>query len=102
MFLLTVTSKASFERAEANALRQHLAEPRRLIQFVGGPHQAGKTTLVQQVVAIEVKSGAARGSLSGLAAFSDEYQPTRTLLVGGDGIPLEEFLAAPAGHWLQS
>lgn len=31
-------------------LTDRLAEPRRLIQFVGGPRQAGKTTLVQQVL----------------------------------------------------
>jgi len=40
----------SFQRPHARVLRDRLAEPRRLIQFVGGPRQAGKTTLVQQVM----------------------------------------------------
>jgi predicted AAA+ superfamily ATPase len=51
--------------------------------------RSGKT-----LVAIEVKS-ARRGSLSGMAAFADAFRPTRTLLVGGDGITLDEFLAMP-------
>ncbi len=52
------------------------------------------------VVGLEVKSG--RGSLahSGLAAFRDAFRPKRTLLVGGDGIPLEEFLSRPVTDWL--
>lgn len=38
------------QRPLANVLRARLAKPRRLIQFVGGPRQVGKTTLVQQVL----------------------------------------------------
>jgi hypothetical protein len=52
------------------------------------------------VVAIEVKSGRAPQSLPGLAAFADAFSPTRTLLVGGDGIPLEEFLSSPVDRWI--
>jgi hypothetical protein len=26
----------------------------------------------------------------------------RTLIVGGDGIPVEEFLGQPVEHWLQA
>jgi len=52
------------------------------------------------VVAIEVKSGAAPDSLPGLAAFTETFRPTRTLLVGGDGTPLDEFLARPVDDWL--
>lgn len=40
----------AFRRPHARELRHRLAEPRRLMQFVGGPRQAGKTTLVQQVL----------------------------------------------------
>ena len=40
----------AFERPSATRLRARLTEPRRLIQFVVGPRQVGKTTLVQQVV----------------------------------------------------
>lgn len=52
------------------------------------------------VVAIEVKSGRAKELLPGLGAFGDAFKPARTLLVGGDGIPLEEFLTRPVEHWL--
>ncbi len=52
------------------------------------------------VVAIEVKSGRRRGSLRGMDAFAKEYRVKRKLLVGGDGIPLEDFLLTPPAHWL--
>jgi uncharacterized protein len=52
------------------------------------------------VTAIEVKSGRRRDSLPGLAAFGAAFAPGRSLLVGGDGIPLEDFLLAPAEHWV--
>jgi len=53
-----------------------------------------------QRTAIEVKSGRRRGSLPGLGAYERVAGRVRKLLVGGDGIPLEEFLAAPAGSWV--
>jgi uncharacterized protein len=52
------------------------------------------------VVAIEVKSGGRRESLPGMAAFAGQFKPRRQLLVGGQGIPLEQFLSKPAAHWL--
>ena len=54
------------------------------------------------VVGLEVKSGRAPLAHSGLAAFRAAFKPKRTLLVGGDGIPLEEFLSRPVTDWLQS
>ena len=57
------------------------------------------------LVAIEVKSHARRGGMAvtpaGMRAFEQQYRPRRSLLVGGGGIPLEEFLTQPAGHWLE-
>jgi predicted AAA+ superfamily ATPase len=53
------------------------------------------------VLAIEVKSGRAPDAFSGLAAFSKAFKPKRTLLVGADGIALDEFLTKPVEHWLQ-
>lgn len=53
------------------------------------------------VVGLEVKSGRAPDTLPGLAAFSAAFKPRRTLLVGGDGIPVEEFLLRPVGDWLK-
>ena len=52
------------------------------------------------VVGIEVKSSRAPLAHSGLAAFSEAFKPRRTLLVGGDGIPVEEFLSRPVTDWL--
>ena len=57
--------------------------------------QKGKT-----VVGIEVKSGGRRESLPGMEAFARQFKPKRQLLVGGQGIPLEEFLSQPAAYWL--
>jgi predicted AAA+ superfamily ATPase len=53
------------------------------------------------LTAIEVKSGRARDVQPGLAAFGEAYRPKRKLLVGGDGIPLEEFLSRPVQHWVR-
>lgn len=35
-------------------------------------------------------------------AFAAAYKPKRTLLVGGDGIPVKEFLSRPVEEWLQA
>ena len=53
------------------------------------------------LVAIEVKSGPQRTSPRGLAMFAKRFHAQRTLIVGGGGIPLNEFLAAPAARWLE-
>jgi predicted AAA+ superfamily ATPase len=57
--------------------------------------QAGRT-----LTSIEVKSGRAPQSHVGTAAFREAFQPTRTLLVGGDGVSVQEFLSRPVSHWL--
>jgi predicted AAA+ superfamily ATPase len=54
------------------------------------------------VIAIEVKSGRAPDAFPGLGAFAEAFKPKRTLLVGGDGISLEEFLTRPVQHWLKA
>ena len=53
------------------------------------------------LVPIEVTSGRRKASLPGMAAFSAAFRPTRRLLVGGQGVPVEEFLSRPAGSWLR-
>ena len=55
----------------------------------------------ERVVAIEVKSGPTKAALPGVAAFSREYKVERSLLVGPDGIPLEEFLLSEPDDWLK-
>ncbi len=52
-----------------------------------------------RIVAIEVKSGLHRGVLRGMDEFKRRFRPHDSLLVGEGGIPLNEFLTAPAGHW---
>lgn len=54
----------------------------------------------RRLTAIEVKSGRAPQARAGIAAFAQAFKPQRSLLVGGDGIALEEFLAQPVAHWL--
>lgn len=54
------------------------------------------------VVGIEVKSSRAPVALPGLAAFSEAFNPKRTLLVGGDGIPVDEFLSRPVTDWIKA
>lgn len=53
-----------------------------------------------KVTAIEVKGGAKSVNLPGIDAFSKEFNVTRKLLVGAQGIPLKEFLMTPASDWL--
>lgn len=52
------------------------------------------------VTAIEVKSGRAPDAFPGLAAFSAAVRKARKLVVGADGVPVEEFLRKPVQHWV--
>jgi predicted AAA+ superfamily ATPase len=114
--LMTVTSGITFEEARADrefwgrlvesAVGAHLTnaamrgectvhywrERNHEVDFVV---QAGLT-----LTAIEVKSGRAPEAHAGTAAFVQAFKPTRTLMVGGDGITLEEFLMKPVSHWI--
>jgi predicted AAA+ superfamily ATPase len=56
----------------------------------------------RRLVAIEVKTGRAPQAHPGIAAFSAAFKPQRTLLVGGDGVAVDEFLAQPVMHWLRA
>jgi hypothetical protein len=53
-----------------------------------------------RLTAIEVKSGRAPQAHVGTAAFAAAFKVRRTLLVGGDGISVEEFLSRPVREWL--
>lgn len=55
----------------------------------------------RRLAAIEVKSARAPQAHRGTAAFAAAFNPQRSLLVGGDGIDLGEFLARPAMHWIR-
>ena len=54
----------------------------------------------KQLVAIEVKSGRVSSALPGMMAFDETFGATRKLLVGSDGIPVEDFLSRPVEHWV--
>jgi hypothetical protein len=47
----------------------------------------------KQLWGIEVKSGKPK-SIKGLSAFSKEYPDAKTMIIGTDGIPLEDFSGA--------
>jgi uncharacterized protein len=56
----------------------------------------------RRIIAIEVKSGRAPQAHAGTAAFSSAFKVHRTLLVGGDGVPVGEFLSRPVAHWVNA
>lgn len=114
--LLSALSGYTFEEARAN--REHWG---RLVESAVGAHlanaaAAGECELFywrernrevdfvvragRRVTAIEVKSGRATDTLPGMEAFAAAFKPQRKLLVGGDGIPVDEFLSRPVAHWV--
>jgi uncharacterized protein len=54
------------------------------------------------LLAIEVKSGRRRDSLPGLSAFLGEHPKAMPLLVGADGVSLDDFLRSPVTRWLDA
>lgn len=54
-----------------------------------------------RLVAIEVKSGRAPQAHAGTAAFTAAFKVRRALLVGGDGISVEDFLGRPVSDWIE-
>ena len=52
------------------------------------------------VTALEVTSARRKDSVPGLGEFAQRYAGARTLLVGGQGIALEEFLLSDPARWL--
>lgn len=55
----------------------------------------------ETIAAIEVKSTAKRTFLPGVAEFCRQFDVKRKILVGGQGIPLDEFLLTPPGSWVE-
>jgi predicted AAA+ superfamily ATPase len=56
----------------------------------------------RRLIAIEVKSGRAPQVHPGTAAFRNAFKTHRSLLVGGDGVPLEDFLSQPVSSWTRA
>ena len=55
----------------------------------------------QKVIAVEVKSGKQRSNIGGLKEFSQRIEVLRSIVVGRNGIPIQEFLLKPAGYWFE-
>jgi predicted AAA+ superfamily ATPase len=53
------------------------------------------------LVAIEVKSGSRRVNVKSMAEFEKRFRPSRSLVAGGDGMMLNEFLSTPADEWFE-
>ena len=52
-----------------------------------------------KLVAIEVKSHLKKTAIPGIEAFSKEFPVYKKLLVGGDGIPVIDFLQTDINYW---
>lgn len=52
------------------------------------------------IVAIEVKSGRTPVTHSGTSQFVQSFPKSKTILVGGDGFALADFLSQPVATWL--
>ena len=50
---------------------------------------------------VEVKSSGRRGAGRGRSLFIERFGGTHSLTVGGEGIPLVDFLSVPASHWFE-
>ena len=50
---------------------------------------------------VEVKSSGRRGAGRGRSLFIERFGTTHSLIVGGEGIPLVDFLSVPARHWFE-
>jgi predicted AAA+ superfamily ATPase len=55
----------------------------------------------RRIAAVEVKSSRGRGVAAGMSAFAEAFRPQRKLLVGGDGIALEDFLNQAVEYWVK-
>ena len=53
----------------------------------------------RKVIAIEVKSTRRKTSMPGVKEFAKEFKVHKKLLVGGQGIGLEEFLTTDVDAW---
>ena len=89
------------ENAVGAHLLNHLPEPAWQVTYwrEGNMEVDFVVTQGHEVWALEVKSGRP-GRLSGLAAFRARYPRSRALLVGVDGIPLDDFFARSPSDFL--
>jgi len=114
------SAQAGLSFAEARDDREHWG---RLVESAVGAHLANAAAVGEcevyywrdrnrdvdfvvrigrKLAAIEVKSGRGRDTHPGLGAFTAAFRTARPLLVGGDGIPLQEFLSSPVSRWFDT
>lgn len=77
--------------------RRHL----RVFYWRERSHPVDFVRVGETVTAIEVKSDGPGIRFPGVAAFGAVVSGARKLLVGGDGIAVEEFLEKPVEHWVK-
>ncbi len=53
----------------------------------------------REIIAVEVKSGKKETHLRGMKSFAQLFQPKKAILVGSQGIAIEEFLSHPTNYW---
>ena len=53
-----------------------------------------------RIIGIEVKTGSRRWNEASRSEFEKRFDPERCLLVGDEGVPLNEFLSVPDGSML--
>ena len=113
--LMTATAERSFEEARADrefwghltesAVGAHLANAAaagqcRVFYWRERNHEVDFVVQARRrIIAVEVKSGRAPKAHPGTTAFASAFGVQRTLLVGGDGVPVADFLARPVAHW---
>ena len=112
--LMSATSSYSFAEAKADrtfwgrlvesAVGAHLFNTApsnlHLSYWRDGPHEVDFVLRRgPQVRGIESKSGSGRANDRALLEFERRFQAPRSLVVGEDGIPLNEFLSASAHEW---
>lgn len=56
----------------------------------------------RRLVAFEVKSGRLRSQPKGLERFASRFKLMKSILVGQDGLAIDELLSYPASYWLES
>jgi predicted AAA+ superfamily ATPase len=82
----------------AHLLNQSLAEQIDLYYWREGNHEVDFVLQKgRKVIGIEVKSGRNKSS-SGIPIFSQQFKPAKALLVGREGMPIEEFLELPVAE----
>ena len=114
--LMTAGSGYSFVEARADrtfwgrivesAVGAHLFNPAetdlRLHYWREGPYEVDFVLhRGPHIVAIEVKSGSKQVNLNGLAEFKIRFQPSKSLIVGKEGVLLSEFLSVSVQEWFE-